>query len=143
LDSFIHRLNTSSDEKEIFQEISSKNKDKVSPIQQEKKIIEKPASPVQQTTANNIFKSLELPLMNPDTIENLLGLLITLYKTQQAAVEKIREDETLSNLLLRPSPYEVSKLFRQTSSPEGLDRSSLGLVTPSIRKSVSIIVNFS
>jgi len=142
LDAFIERLNTSSDEKEIFQEFTSKNKDKASPVQ-EKRQIEKISSPIQQSSNNNsnVFPTrVEAPVLNQDTIENLLCMLLTLYKNnQQPQIPKFCEEDSLSNLLFRQTPYETSKLFRQTSSPGTMDKSGMGLITPSIRKSVSII----
>jgi len=84
----------------------------------------------------------EAPVLNQDTIENLLCMLLTLYKNnQQPQIPKFCEEDSLSNLLFRQTPYETSKLFRQTSSPGTMDKSGMGLITPSIRKSVSIIVS--
>jgi len=141
LDAFIKRLNNCSDEKEIFLEGSQKIKEKnVNLVHTEKKVVveKHPLPPVQPV--NRATKPFENPALNSDTMENLLSTLINLYKGQPLFKSSF-EKENLS-AVIRPAPYEIPKLLRQTSSPAPIDKSGFGFATPSIRRSVSIIVNF-
>jgi len=140
LDAFIKRLNNSSDEKEIFLEASQRMKERThTNILQEKKNTEKAPLPPAQQTVNRATKPFENQGFGSDTMENLLNTLITLYKGQP--LFKSFEKENLS-AVIRPAPYEIPKLLRQTSSPAPVDKFSFGFAPPSIRRSVSIIVIF-
>ena len=76
-------------------------------------------------------------IFNQNAMENLLSIMLGLYKTNPS--NKSNEEESLTNTLLRNSAFELPKLQRQTSSPGSFGMSNLGFV-PTIRKSISIIV---
>lgn len=136
LDAFIKRLNSCSDEKEIFLEASHKNKDKINHVSEKK-------TPETQSAANiksdnSAFKSHDVPLINPEAIENVLCMLLDLYRKQMRPTQE-REENNVPVTLLRKDSFEAPKIIKQSSSPVIGERTGMGF-TPSIRKSVSIIV---
>ena len=128
-------MNSLSDEKEIFFEDKARNKDKTN-ISSEKKIVVKDTiSNIQ--SSNSVFNQHENLPLNP-AVENLLCMLLNIH------AENLKNNfnkELISNSLLQKSSFEIPKLQRQISSPESFDESRTGFVIPSMRKSVSIIVN--
>jgi len=140
LDSFIERLNSCTDEKDIFVEPSStKNKEQPRPVYDKKVFVGEPSS-VQPPKALPKLESSQ-PIISNDTLETLLCTLLNLYKMQQPPSSS--QEDIITALQQKSSMFQTPKLAKQISSPHaGFERSGMGLVTPNIRRSVSILVNF-
>lgn len=127
LDAFMKRLTNFSDEKKIFLEAASKKKERLSSTIFEKKTTEKQL-PSENKVVQSTPKPSEAFFANTNAVDNLLCALLDLYK--KPVPEKTQPTFSLNNGFtgFRPvislrNPLEAS------------------MITPCIRKSVSIIVN--
>lgn len=134
LNAFINRLNSCSDEREIFLESSSKHKEKISPVTETKNLDKQNSF----QSDNSAFKSCELNLITPETIKGLLGLLANLSR-DPAQLRMMMGKENSTGMFMRPSLFDTPALMKQASSPARFESNGFSFHTPTIRKSVSII----
>lgn len=132
LEAFMKRLTNFSDEKKIFLEATSKKKERLSSAIFEKKTTEKQL-PSENKPIQSVPKSCESLFGNTNAVDNLLCALLDLYKKP---VQKM-EEKTQSNFTLNNSFAGFRPVVNLRNPLEASNR----LITPCIRKSVSIIVN--
>jgi len=129
LDLFIERLNSCTDEKEIFIEPAADKPKEQPRFMTEKKVYEKQYIQMHATkTAPKLDQNFQ-PIINNDTLENLLCTLLNLYKMQQPGTAS--QEELISALQSKTALFQTPKATKQISSPVQ--------ITPSIKSSVPIL----
>lgn len=141
LDQFIRRLNSCSDEREIFAEKLPK-KSLLKCLEKEKQKTEVAEKPLQIKSENSAFKPADTQSTpnsatagkNPQSV--LFDMFLEFFKQHIEGTQR-KVPQTDSKPLTELKSVKLSKL---SSSPAAL-MGKENMVTPSIKKSVSIIVN--